>query len=152
MSCVSVMWVWLVIKLVDWYYYYVESIPLHPLYRSICVHCTQYVHPFYPLFVFCPLDLIIYASMVPAYRLMSTVSVHPLFLYCVHCLVSVQLFVSSTCGCGLLSEGVCHLYGRKKKKVVCLFFACSAFRQLLSCFYFSFWLAHFRIMFLRISP
>ena len=81
--CVSVMWVWLVIKLVDWYYYYyVESIPLHPLYRSICVHCTQYVHPLYPLLVFCPLDLVIYASMVPAYHLMSTVSVRPLFLYC----------------------------------------------------------------------
>ena len=55
-----------------------------------CVHFTQYVHPFYLLFVFCPLDLVIYASMVPAYHLMSTVSVHPLFLYCVHCLVSVN--------------------------------------------------------------
>ena len=94
-----------------------ESIPLHPLYRSICVHCTQYVHPLYPLVVFCPLDLIIYASMVPAYHLMSTVSVRPLFLYCVHCLVSVQLYVSCTCGCGLLSDlkgCVIFMVGRRK--------------------------------------
>ena len=102
----------------------------------------------------CPLYSIC-TSILPTFCLLSTGSRHicvhgtciPSYVHCISASIALvlrplscfcKLYVGSTCGCGLLSEGVCHLYGRKKKKVVCLFFSCSAFRQLLSCFYFSF--------------